>query len=200
MLKGVFIFYDYYKKNEQIRVQKTIDYLKANSGPFLDVGCCDKKISNAVGALTVDVNKGLRPDILASVMWLPYKDCSFLTVSAFEVIEHVENDELALQELKRVSLNKVILSVPNSERYNVPFFRVRKRAFCDPSHKREYTLEQILQLLAKFELNVNFIRGIGYCIPRLSIFCIRFGVRIFPRLVPRFATILYVDSSKDKFR
>jgi len=89
------IIYVYDKKGERIRVRRTIDYLKQCSPPFLDVGCGSKVILKAVNAVTVDVDKCKRPDVVATVCHLPFKDGYCETVSAFEVIEHVENDVLA---------------------------------------------------------------------------------------------------------
>lgn len=52
--------------------------------------------------------------IQGSILELPYADQSFDLVCAFDVIEHVDNDELAVQELSRVC-NKdgsVLVTVP----------------------------------------------------------------------------------------
>jgi len=49
-----------------------------------------------------------------SILALPFADQSFDMVCAFDVIEHVENDGLAVREMKRVCRNggNVIVSVP----------------------------------------------------------------------------------------
>jgi ubiquinone/menaquinone biosynthesis C-methylase UbiE len=44
---------------------------------------------------------------------LQYKDNAFDLVLCNEVLEHVENPEKALQELKRVTSKYLLLSVPN---------------------------------------------------------------------------------------
>jgi ubiquinone/menaquinone biosynthesis C-methylase UbiE len=147
------------------------------------------------GAVTVDVNRKHRPDVVASILCLPFRDGCFETVSAFEVIEHVENDELALQELKRVSRNKVVLSVPNSLRGNIPLFPLMRRGFMSPDHKREYTLKEILQLISKVKMHVALFKGIGYCLP-LSFSSLHIGLEIFPLLFPQFATYIYVECVK----
>ena len=169
--------------------------MKRCFSPFLDVGCGSKEISKAIGAVTVDVCKRHRPDVVASILCLPFRDGCFETVSAFEVIEHVENDELALQELKRVSRNKVILSVPNALRYNLPLFPLKRRRVMSPGHKREYTLKEILQLILKVKMRIVLFKGIGYCLP-LAFSSFHIGLEIFPLLFPIFATYIYVECVK----
>jgi len=189
------LVYTYYKKIERIRVQHTINYLKRCLPPFLDVGCGSKEISAAVNAVTVDVKKRHRPDVLASILYLPFRDACFETVSAFEVIEHMENDELSLQELKRVTRNKVVLSVPNPLRYNVPLFPQRRRGFMSSDHKREYTLKSTVQLVSKVKMSVKELKGIGYCLP-LPFSSFHIGLEIFPMLFPKFATYIYAACTK----
>lgn len=50
---------------------------------------------------------------IADIRQIPYKDNSFDTVIAFEVLEHLDNVELALRELYRVTSDNIIISVPN---------------------------------------------------------------------------------------
>ena len=189
------IVYNYYKNIDNIRVRRTINYLRQNSPPLLDVGCGSKEISKAVNALSTDIDRRKRPDIVASICHLPIRDGCFETVCAFEVIEHVEEDELACQELRRVSRDKVVLSVPNAERYNIPLFPVKRRGFMSSDHKREYTIKEILQLASKVKLHGVRLKGIGYCIP-LSFPSCRIGVKIFPLFFPRFATYIYIECTK----
>jgi len=189
------IVYAYYKNIERIRIRNTIHYLKRCLPPFLDVGCGSKEISKAVGAVTVDVNRKHMPDVVASILHLPFRDSCFETVSAFEVIEHVENDELALQELKRVSRNKVIFTVPNALRYNLPLFPLKRRRVMSPDHKREYTLKEVLQLISKAKMRITMLKGIGYCVP-LSFLSLHIGLEIFPSIFPQFATYIYVECTK----
>lgn len=63
----------------------------------------------------VFVKEKLNIDVIhASVTNLPFKDGEFDLVCAFDVIEHVEDDILAVKELKRVCKNggNVVVSVP----------------------------------------------------------------------------------------
>jgi len=191
------IVYPYYKYGDKIRIWHTINYLKHCSSPFLDVGCGSGEISAAVNAATVDVDKKHRPDVVASLLYLPFRDGCFETVSAFEVIEHVEDDELAIRELKRVSRDKVVLTVPNALRYNFPLLPKRRRDFMSPDHKREYTLKEILQLVSRVKMHVNRLEGIGYCLPLPKPFSnFHIGLEIFPMLFPKFATYIYLECAK----
>lgn len=189
------IVYAYYKNIERVRMLHTINYLKQCLPPFLDVGCGSKKISKAIGSVTVDVQRKLRPNVMASILYLPFRDGCFETVSAFEVIEHVGNDELALQELKRVSRNKVILSVPNALRYNLPLFPTKRRRVMSPDHIREYTLKEILQLISRARMHATQFKGIGYCLP-LSFSNFHIGLEVFSLLFTKFATYIYVECAK----
>jgi SAM-dependent methyltransferase len=76
--------------------------------------------------------------IQGSILELPYADCSFDLVCAFDVIEHVENDELAVQELVRVCRKggSVLVTVPalmslwsEHDEINHHFRRYRLKAF-----------------------------------------------------------------------
>jgi len=51
---------------------------------------------------------------LGSILELPFEDNSFDLVCAFDVVEHVEEDHLAVSELKRVCKNEafVVITVP----------------------------------------------------------------------------------------
>ena len=189
--------YDYFRNIDQIRIRSTIHLLKRCLPPFLDVGCGSKEISKAIGTVTVDRNRKHNPDVLGSILCLPFRDGCFETVSAFEVIEHVEDDELALHELKRVSRNKVVLSVSNALRYNVPLFPIKRRGFKSANHKREYTLKEILQSISRVKMLVTRFKGIGYCVP-LPFSSFHIGLEIFPMIFPQFATYLYVECTKVK--
>jgi len=64
--------------------------------------------------VTCDLDKTLNPDYVADIRHLPFKDGSFLVVTAFEVLEHIPFDEFekALAEIGRVSSKYVVISIP----------------------------------------------------------------------------------------
>jgi len=64
----------------------------------------------------IKIGKKLHPKLAlkqGDIYKLPYKDSQFDLVLCTEVLEHLENPEKALKELKRVTKKYIILSVPN---------------------------------------------------------------------------------------
>lgn len=76
-----------------------------------------------VGVTTVDVQRELKPDVVASVTDLPFEDDAFDVSMCCQVLEHLPFDEFvpALRELDRVSREAVVISVPDS----TPHYEVR---------------------------------------------------------------------------
>ena len=70
---------------------------------------------NDVETTTVDADRAVEADVLASVTALPFDDSSFDAVLCAEVLEHLPLDEVvpALRELGRVARRTVIVSVPD---------------------------------------------------------------------------------------
>ena len=64
---------------------------------------------------TLDIEKKLKPDIIASVENMPLEDNSFDVILCAEVLEHLPFEKFpkALKEIKRVSKNFVVLSLPH---------------------------------------------------------------------------------------
>lgn len=86
----------------------------------LEVGIGNGFVSNylkrrQINVVTIDIAKRLNPDVIGSVLCLPFADNSFEVVACFEVLEHLpyEDFSLALSELNRVSSSHVVLSLPD---------------------------------------------------------------------------------------
>jgi O-antigen biosynthesis protein len=79
----------------------------------------------------------------ADVPPLPFPDSSFDTVVSMETIEHIPDDRVFAQELKRVLRpgGRVLLSTPNA---NVTS---PEGVVANPWHVREYRLEELLDVL-----------------------------------------------------
>ncbi|HLI31894.1 MAG TPA: methyltransferase domain-containing protein [Solirubrobacteraceae bacterium] len=75
----------------------------------------------------------------ANIAELPYDDAAFDIITAFEIIEHLEDAKSALAELRRVLApdGRLILSTPNSLTYPKG----------NPHHVREYSLREAVQLV-----------------------------------------------------
>jgi len=84
------------------------------NGSLLDIGSRSERIRS--DAISLDIDIKVRPDVCASAEYLPFRSRSFDYISALEVIEHMDKEQLAraLQESKRVG-RYVVLSTPNCD-------------------------------------------------------------------------------------
>jgi predicted SAM-dependent methyltransferase len=81
---------------------------------ILDIGSRSEKIRP--DALSLDIDRAVRPDVCASAEFLPFRSSTFDYVCMLEVVEHLESDELyrALADCKRVA-DYLIVSTPNCD-------------------------------------------------------------------------------------
>lgn len=113
-------------------ILKTLKEFNAKS--ILDIGCgtgyITKKIKDSLDVEIVgcDINTNRlsiasklfgEELVTADITELPFKDSSFDAVIALEIIEHLNDVNAAISEIKRVSKNYVIITVLNE-----PFFRL----------------------------------------------------------------------------
>lgn len=88
--------------------------------------------------------------VLGLVSSLPFSDGAFDLVCAFDIIEHVDDDDGALAELARVAAPRAALLL------SVPLHPSRWSAFDDlVGHRRRYQPEQLLAKLAGHGFSVN---------------------------------------------
>lgn len=68
----------------------------------------------------VDFANDLRPDVLARLPELPFRNKAFDVVCAFEVLEHIPLELFGrcLREMRRVADKRIILSVPDQEEFH----------------------------------------------------------------------------------
>jgi ubiquinone/menaquinone biosynthesis C-methylase UbiE len=80
------------------------------------------------------------------------EDDSFDVIISFQVIEHIKNDRLFLEEIKRVLKpgGKALLTTPN----------IKKTLSRNPWHIREYTSDQLTQLASEIFDNVE-MKGVS---------------------------------------
>ena len=135
--KGRFISY-WYQINEII---------KLNPKKVLEIGIGNGFVSKylkerRVNILTLDIDKRLNPDIVGSVLDVPFPDNSFEVVACYELLEHLhyENFYKALSEIFRVSKSYAILSLPDASRVyrlyvQIPKIEVFKRLISLPRLK-----------------------------------------------------------------
>jgi SAM-dependent methyltransferase len=88
--------------------------------------------------------------VLGNVTRLPFADSSFDLVCAFDIIEHVDEDDGALSELSRTAKPAAAILI------SIPLHPARWTAFDDfVGHKRRYDLPQLLSKLARHHLTVE---------------------------------------------
>ncbi|MDA4111887.1 MAG: class I SAM-dependent methyltransferase [Thaumarchaeota archaeon] len=80
----------------------------------LDVGARSEKIR--ADAVSIDIDKRVRPDICASIESLPIRTRAFDYITLLEVIEHLNDPQLdkAMEECRRVG-DLLIVSTPNCD-------------------------------------------------------------------------------------
>ena len=95
------------------RHAKSARMLPPNS-TVLDIGSRKEKIHP--DAVSLDIDRKVRPDICASAEFLPFRPRSFDCISMLEVVEHLEDEQLdrALSDCKRIA-HYLVISTPNCD-------------------------------------------------------------------------------------
>lgn len=112
----------YNKKEAWLNYWYQIDaVLELGPQLVLEIGPGNKTVTDmlrkaGIQVVTVDIDPGLEPDVVASAAELPFDDGSFDVVLCSEVLEHLPFDQfaVALKELRRVSRRFVVLGLPNA--------------------------------------------------------------------------------------
>lgn len=96
------------------------EIVSLNPEKVLEVGIGNGFVSDYLrnkdtNIFTLDINSRLKPNIVGSVMALPFTNQSFKVITCFEVLEHLPYDNFpgSLAEIYRVSNKYVILSLPD---------------------------------------------------------------------------------------
>lgn len=104
------------------------EVLNTKPKKVLEIGVGNKVVSDylrktGVSIKTCDFDASLKPDYVADILDLPLKDNSYDTILCAEVLEHLpfKSFNLALKELKRVSRDKIILTLPHFSLTNLYF-------------------------------------------------------------------------------
>ncbi len=134
-------------------------------GPFLDVGGGNGAVSKALeshGLRTVLLEpgadgahnarrRGLRSVVNATLEEACFADGSFAAAGAFDVVEHIADDEAILREVHRVLRPKGVLCV------TVPAYEWLWSSEDDlAGHHRRYTLQRLSTLLERCSFEVKF--------------------------------------------
>jgi SAM-dependent methyltransferase len=105
------------------------EVFRLNPGHVLEIGvgngfASDYLRRRKIHLVTIDIDRGLRPDVIGTVLQLPFKGNSFDVVACCEVLEHIPYSLLTdgLSEIHRVCRNSVVLSLPDPcRRFHVGF-------------------------------------------------------------------------------
>jgi len=96
------------------------EVLSVPSEQILEVGVGNGFVSSylknkRLKVITLDIDKRLNPDVIGSVLELPFPDESFDVVTCCEVLEHLTYEDFrkGLSEIFRVSKLRAILSLPD---------------------------------------------------------------------------------------
>lgn len=108
---------------------------------ILEIGPGNKFVTGYLSNLgysikTLDINKDNHPDVVGSVLELPFDDNSFDLILCSEVLEHLpfDNFTVALEQMKRVTKKYIVLSLPHwgwlfYAKIKLPFLKYKKFYF-----------------------------------------------------------------------
>ncbi len=160
---------------EVIVARQLVRFVRRNSGKkILDYGCavgnyCLYFKDHGFETTGVDINshyvaiarsRGVDAYVLNGNANFP--DKSFDTVIIFEVLEHLENPDIILQDAKRLARKNVLITTPNCDRIT----ELRNEGllfehFADLDHKNFFTPETLHTLLSKHFRTVKVEKGNG---------------------------------------
>ena len=103
--------------------QQINEIILLNPQQILEIGVGNKFVSQYLknrkyNIATFDIDKNLNPDIIGSVLNIPFADNSFDAIICCETLEHVPYKKFrkALSEIHRISKSYVVLSLPDVNR------------------------------------------------------------------------------------
>lgn len=113
--------------------------------------------------------------IQGSLTELPFEDNSFDVVCAFDVIEHIDDDRLAVQEIKRVLKDDghIFLTVP-------AFMFLWSHHDVVNEHFRRYTSKQLSGILKGLDFNIQYRSYFNF-----ALFFPIAAIRVLAKLLPK---------------
>lgn len=171
--------------------------LRDLKGKILDIACNKTDLHSFMSddVIGIDINITNYTDnvIKADAEYLPFKDDAFGTIFAGEIIEHVPNPYLFLQEVERTlkKNGKFVLTTPNI--HSLDFFYKNLfsiRNISDTSHHLYgWDIFLLENLFDEFDLK---IREMGY----VNIYKKNIPFKIFCKIFKRFSWHIYIIAKK----
>lgn len=147
----------------------------ATGKTLLDIGCAQgwyakKAKDKGFKVLAVDIEnfikvEGINFQTITPGQIYPQINKHFDTVLLFDVLEHIENEEEALSDLSKLCMQRVIISVPNTDDKNLPNYNLTLVNRKDRTHRRFYTKENLRQKLEKHGFKIIKITYEGAVLP-----------------------------------
>jgi SAM-dependent methyltransferase len=160
-------------------------YCPRLQGKVLDIGCGSrpygKFLTQATEYVGLDRNPDLAPDVVGSVLNLPFSDASFDGVLCTEVLEHVPDPARALGEIHRVIKpgGDLYLTVPQAWGLHYEpddYYRYTRHGITYLLQKQGFTVTEVRQmggLFSYFAVRLIDLFVVGVLFPALE----RLGIR-----------------------
>lgn len=117
----------------------------------------EKQIKNAAREAVQNKISNIKYMVIDANKKLPFKDKLFDKVVLSDVLEHLDNRDLAINEVKRVIKNKGLLFLV-TDNPDTSWKKIQKRYglfyFADPDHKYEYPKEEIVRILRNNKFSI----------------------------------------------
>ena len=147
----------------------------------LDLGCNNYKIIN--NAVSFDLDRSVKPDVLGTALNLPFPDESFDTVITLELVEHFNRKEqtVFLKEIYKVLKNKGQFIVSTPDIKNKAFKKIHDFLWFIShfiyarkdlgQHVNELTNDQLFSMLndSKFQI----VKGTHFLIFNFVVECVK---------------------------
>lgn len=147
-------------------------------GATLDVGCGNGLYgvhATSLGSEVLQIDIADRRDPRArhlpfrvmDAQRLHFREKEYANVLAFDIMEHLDDDVLFLQEIRSVCRGRVLLSVPNADDDQLYKISLAHIHHTDKTHRREYTKDNLSAVLKQTGFNVlslepNFNTALPY--------------------------------------
>lgn len=144
------------------------------SSPILDIGCGHGEYIEALSpdhsVVGMDIleYEGRSRVVRGDAKRIPFDEDAFSTALMFEVLEHINNPTECLKEVRRVTRDQLLLSVPNA--VDPSIFKsagVAMHPFVDPTHVNFYDEEALRTDLEAAGFAVQEVRYINEVQPAI---------------------------------